>query len=80
MAVTAEQIASLAQSLRDNEALQMALDGQKQEALDALATIRADDVLGIQKHQATVRVVDGIRADLDRFIRSGQKRGAPGIA
>lgn len=78
--MTAEQIASLAQSLRDNEAFQMALNGQRASALDALATIDASDTLGILKHQAIVKVVDDIRADLGQFIRSGQKRGAPGIA
>ena len=78
--MTAEQIASLAQSLKDNEAFQMALNGQRASALDALATIDASDTLGILKHQAVVKVVDDIRADLEQFIRSGQKRGAPGIA
>ena len=78
--MTAEQIASLAQSLKDNEAFQMALNGQRASALDALSTIDADDTLGILKHQAVVKVVDDIRADLEQFIRSGQKRGAPGIA
>lgn len=78
--MTPEQIASLAQSLEDNEVFQMALDGQRTSALDVLATIDASDTLGILKHQAIVKVVDDIRADLKQFIRSGQKRGAPGIA
>lgn len=78
--MTSEQIASLAQSLKDNEAFQMALNGQRASALDALATIDADDKLGILKHQAVVKVVDDIRADLEQFIRSGQKRAKPGIA
>lgn len=78
--MTPEQIASLAQSLEDNEAFQMALNGQRASALDALAAIDASDTLGILKHQAIVKVVDDIRADLGQFIRSGQKRGAPGIA
>ena len=78
--MTKEQLASLAHSLKDNEAFQQALNDQRSGALDALATIRADDILGIQEHQATVRVVDGIRANLDQFIRSGTKRPASGIA
>lgn len=78
--MTAEQIASLAQILLDNEVFQMALDAQRTSALDVLAKIDADDTLGILKHQAIVKVVDDIRADLEQFIRSGVKRGAPGIA
>lgn len=78
--MTSEQIASLAMSLRDNEAFQMALDGQRNSALDELANIDADDRNGILKHQAIVKLVDEIRADLEQFIRSGMKRGPSGIA
>lgn len=78
--MTKEQLASLAHSLKDNEAFQQALNDQRSGALDALATIRADDILGIQEHQATVRVVDGIRANLDQFISNGAPPKAIGIA
>jgi hypothetical protein len=78
--MTKDQLASLAASLRDNEAFQFALDNQRSSALEALAVVSVLDVEAINKHQATVRVVDEIRADLDRFIRSGQPRVPPGIA
>lgn len=76
----AEQIAQLAMSLRDNEAFQLALDGIRSDALDALIRADATDALAINKHQATVRVVDNLRTDLDGFIRQGQAKAKPGLA
>jgi hypothetical protein len=76
----ADQIAQLAMSLRDNEAFQMALDGIRGDALDALVRADATDAPSIHKHQATVRVVDNLRADLDGFIRQGQAKTKPGLA
>lgn len=76
----AEQIAQQAMSLRDNEAFQAALDGIRTDALDALIRADATDALAINKHQATVRVVDNLRADLDGFIRMGQPKPKPGLA
>ena len=76
----AEQIAQQAMSLRDNDAFQAALDGIRTDALDALIKADATDALAINKHQATVRVVDNLRADLDGFIRMGQAKTKPGLA
>lgn len=76
----ADQIAQQAMSLRDNEVFQMALDGLRTDALDALIRADATDAPAINKHQATVRVVDELRADLEGFIRSGQPKTKPGLA
>lgn len=78
--MTAEQLASLAQSLRDNEAFQAALDSQRSSALEALAVMSRDDVERFYSMQVTVRVIDEIRADLEQFIRSGKPKTPPGIA
>lgn len=78
--MTAEQLASLAQSLKDNEAFQAALDNQRSNALEALAVMSREDAERFYSMQVTVRVIDEIRADLEQFIRSGQPRKAPGIA
>lgn len=75
-----DQIAQRAMSLRDNEAFQAALDGIRNDALDALIRADATDAPAINKHQATVRVVDNLRADLDGFIRMGQPKTKPGLA
>lgn len=72
--------AQLAQSLKDNEAFQRALDSIRSGALEALATMQRDDEAAFHAAQATVRVVDEIRADLDAFVRAGQPKQAPGIA
>jgi hypothetical protein len=72
--------AALAQSLKDNEAFQRALDNIRTGALEALSTIDADDKNGILKAQATVAVVDDIRSNLDQFIRSGAPKKPAGIA
>jgi len=76
----AEQIAQQAMSLRDNDAFQRALDGIRTDALDALIRLDATDAVSINQHQATVRVVDNLRADLDGFIRMGQAKTKPGLA
>lgn len=73
-------MAQQAMSLRDNEAFQASLTNLKTAALEKLAVIDADDKSGILKAQATVQVVDGIREDIEAFIRKGIPRGAPGIA
>lgn len=77
---TMTDYAQLAQSLKDNEAFQAALDYRKAAALEALAVIDADDKNGILKAQATVQVVEEIREDIEAFIRQAKPRGAPGIA
>lgn len=78
--MTAEQLASQAQSLRDNEAFQQALDNLRSGALERLATVEATDIDAIHANQATVRVVDELRGDIEAFIRSGLPRKAAGIA
>lgn len=72
--------AQLAASLKDNEAFQAALDNVRQSAIDHLCAADPDDKNSIIAMQATVRVVDDIRADLERFIRSGSPVKRPGIA
>lgn len=72
--------AQLAQSLKDNEAFQAALEIMRGDALGKLAKIDADDKNGILKLQATVAVVEDIRDNLDTFIRAGAVRNPPGIA
>lgn len=75
-----EQIAQLAMSLRDNEVFQMALDNLRNGAIEALVKVNATDTDAIHSYQATVRVVDELRADLEGFIRSGQPKTKPGLA
>lgn len=72
--------AQLAQSLRDNEAFQRALDNIRQAAIDALLNADPDDKNSIIQMQATVGVVDDIRGNLDAFIREGKPQKRPGIA
>lgn len=72
--------AQLAQSLKDNEAFQRALDNSRSSALEALATMKRQDEQGFYDAQATVRVVDAIRSDLEQFIRAGKPKAPPGIA
>lgn len=72
--------AQLAQSLKDNEAFQAALDNTRQGAIDALCAANPDDKNSIIAMQATVRVVDDIRGNLEQFIRSGKPQKRPGIA
>jgi len=78
--MTPEQIASLAQSLEDNEAFQLALDKTRTGALEALASADATDSDFIRTQQATIRVVDEIKANLAQFIRSGAPKKPAGIA
>lgn len=71
--------ATLAQSLEDNEALQLALDTMRADALDGLVVVDADDKNAILKFQATVKVVDDLRGNLDQFIRSGKPKKPVGL-
>lgn len=75
-----DQTAQLAMSLRDNEVFQMALDNLRNGAIEALVKVNATDTTAIHSYQATVRVVDELRADLEGFIRSGQPKTKPGLA
>lgn len=78
--MTPEQLAQQAMSLRDNDVFQMALDNQRNGAIEALVKVDATDTNAIHSYQATVRVVDELRADLEGFIRSGQPKTKPGLA
>ena len=76
--MTPEQLAQLAQSLKDNEAFQMVLESQRSSALERLATMPRSDEQAFYAAQAIVAVMDGITQDLDRFVRAGTKKN-PGI-
>jgi hypothetical protein len=78
--VTAEQIASLAASLRDNEAFNMALDNARNSALERLAVTEPTNTVAILANQAVVKVIDELRGDLEQFIRSGTPKKPAGIA
>lgn len=78
--MTPGQLGQVAQSLKDNEAFQIALANQRASALERLATMRRDDEQAFYAAQAIVAVIDGINADIDQFIRAGQPKKAPGIA
>ncbi len=72
--------ASLAQSLKDNEAYQEAMTTIRTNALDTLATVKRDDEAAFYTAQATVKVVDDLRDNLEQMIRSGQPQKKPGLA
>ena len=78
--MTADQVASLAQSLEDNEAFQAALDHMRADALDKLATMPRSDEQAFYSAQARVAVVDDLREHLEQFIRSGAGKKKPGLA
>lgn len=78
--MTPDQLGSLAQSLRDNEAFQATLDGQRTHALEQLATMDYGNPNAFHAAQAVVTVIDAIRGDIDTFVRSGTKKSPPGIA
>lgn len=77
---TPEQLASLAQSLKDNEVFQAALAYIRANALENLAVVPASNIEAIQTNQATVRVVDEFYAYVEARISAGKPRNAPGIA
>lgn len=72
-------LAALSQSLKDNEAFQEALNLIRENARDTLGTIDPTDADAIRTAQATVRVVDELRGNLEQFIRSGKPRTPPGL-
>ncbi len=78
--MTAEQLASLAQSLRDNEAFEAAMTTMRDDALERLATMPRSDEEAFYLNQAIVKVVDDLHAQLEQFIRSGKPKTPPGIA
>jgi hypothetical protein len=78
--VTPDQLASLAQSLKDNEVWQEAMDKVRADALEQLATLPRSDEQGFYSAQARVAVVDELRDNLEQFIRSGAEKKKPGLA
>lgn len=77
--MTDDQIAHEAQSIKDNEAFQMAIGAMRRDAIEALIAVDATDADKIRDHQATVRVVDELRSSLEALIRKGQQPRAPGL-
>lgn len=77
---TADQLASLAMSLRDNEAFQRAMSVMRDEALEKLASIPYEARDEFYTNQAIVKVVDGIHENLEQMIRSGKEPKKAGIA
>jgi hypothetical protein len=77
--MTKEQIALAAQSIKDNEAFQMALGAMRRDAIEELVSTNATDTDKIRDLQAHVRVVDELRANLEALIRAGQAPKAPGL-
>jgi hypothetical protein len=80
VAVTPDQLASLAQSLKDNEAFQGALAQIRANALERLATLPHSEAEAFYSAQARVAVVDELRDNLEQFIRSGAEKKKPGLA
>jgi hypothetical protein len=72
-------LAALAQSLRDNEAFQEAINIIRADALERLATMARADEQAFYTAQATVKVVDDLRGNLEQFIRSGKPKNPPGL-
>jgi hypothetical protein len=78
--VAPEALAQLALSLRDNEAYQAALDAIRSDAIDTLVSVDPDDKNTILLNQATVKVVDDLKARIDQMIRSAAAKKKPGLA
>jgi hypothetical protein len=68
-----EQLRLEAERLKENEALQLAFDMARREALEALAAADAADVNAMLRLQAKVAAIDAIRAELDRIIIAAPK-------
>jgi hypothetical protein len=68
-----EQLKLEAERLRESEALQVAFDAARREALEALAVADVADVNGVLRLQAKVAAIDGIRTQLDRMIIAAPK-------
>lgn len=77
--MTPDQLASLAQSLKDNEVFQQALTTIRDDALSALATMPRSDEEGFYSAQARAAVVDALRSNIEQVIRSGRPKSAPGL-
>jgi hypothetical protein len=78
--MTPEQLASMAQSVLDNEAYQDALATIRESARDELCQVSPTDTQRITELQAIVKVVDELGANLEQLIRSGKPKSPPGLA
>jgi hypothetical protein len=68
-----ERLKLEAERLRESEALQVAFDTARREALEALAVADAADVMGVLRLQAKVAAIDEVRMQLDRMIIAAPK-------
>jgi hypothetical protein len=73
-------LASLAQSLKDNEAFQVALNLIREDARDKLGTVDPTSADTIREHQATIRVVDELRERFALMISTAAAKKPPGLA
>jgi hypothetical protein len=80
LSMTPDQLASLAQSILDNDAYHDVMAGIRADALERLASLKREDIDGFYTNQAIVKVVDDLQVNLEQMIRSGKAPKAPGIA
>jgi hypothetical protein len=69
-----EWLAREAKRLKDDPVFSEALSRMRAEALEKLASADADDRTAILSLQATVRVCDGIRQEMEAMILSKEDR------
>lgn len=69
-----DHAAQEAMSLRDNQYLQAALDTLRSTALEAMATVEPTDADTIRDHQATVRVIDGLRQRISVTLAEAERK------
>lgn len=72
--MTKEQLAAEATRIGESEAINLALDRMRLDALDALATADPEDAAGIRTLQSTVKCVDAFRGELSAMILNGTPR------
>jgi hypothetical protein len=63
-----DHLAREARRLLEDEVLRHAFDAVRQDAIEALASVDADDRTGILRLQARAAVVDEVRAGLQAMI------------
>jgi hypothetical protein len=78
--MTPDLLASLAQSILDNEAYQQVMADIRADALERLAGLKYEARDEFYTNQAIVKVVDDLGANLEQLIRSGTPPKPPGIA
>jgi len=72
-----DRLASLAASLKENDAYRLVLDQMRLDALEALAACPATDADQIREHQATVRVIDDMDRRIDLLVRQPKAMNIP---